>query len=187
MSLRAFINKLPDKTTIFLCIYFMYTWVLFQFSMFIRCMFGLYLANIPNYFVPNIPHDIDIKLIHAIDGNGNNVLNKLKVYMYFNWDKTMFEEHGGIDLDKFLTLINSSVLFLVYIVDIDLPYNEFKNLVKNIEIINITKEIEETMEYFKKHIHIALIDKPDKLIYKSKNLNTDVIKSDILFGEINFY
>ncbi len=169
------VEYIPDRTKIFLAVFWLWTWILLQFNKACAMLLQLILEWVPDNFVPAITNKSTVHAVNAVDGQGNNITNKLKLFLNLNWDKEMFDGEGGVDIDNFAKHVGSSLIWIAYILEYELSpaYNDF---------INASKESDFGAKDFNKLLKAVLIDVSTKLVH---NLSTQQ-SSPIMFGEVNF-
>jgi hypothetical protein len=166
---------IPTKTQTFLFAMWVWAWILFKLTLLANFMLKLVITHLPNYILP-ATDKTPVKIIKAIDGNGDDITNKLKLFMNLKWDETMFDDHGGIDLDTFFGYIDSAVVWVAYIFDYDIDD------IASLEFINGVKPV----DYFKKCIRFIIVDSGKKIMRKFNKDTTDFVEEDIMFGEVDF-
>src|SRR6476620_7326530 len=117
-----------------------WTFIMFYFAKMYNFIIMLIITYNYNILTPDINPSLPVRIIKAIDNNGNDVTKKLKLYMKFYWDSEMLDNRGGIDLDNFTKFISSPNLCIIYILEDDIDkniYSKFINMVnmKNKHII----------------------------------------------------
>ena len=175
MNIKRFV---PDKVKIFLFGMWLCAYMLFQFSRFINFTLGMIISYSPNYILPSI-NKTPVRILKALDMNGNEVTNKLKLFMNYKWDNSMFGDHGGIDLDPFFNYIGSACVWVAYIFEYDIDD------IANLEFMENINE-GASVALLKKCIRFILIDANKKIMKKVNKETQDITREDILFGEVDF-
>lgn len=180
-------NKLIADVLVYML--YIWTWISFQYTKLLNFIL-LKMIQLPNKTIPTITpnSDINIKIIYAVDKNGNDISNKLILFMNFKWDIKMFDKYGGIDLDPFMKSINTEEITLLYCKD---------DIMTNLEFIMLSETVKELSAEFnsnainwaKIYLNCININMETKIAHKLIGvLRTEhFVKSDILFGEIDFY
>lgn len=180
------VNNIPYKLKIFLFALYCWTLVFFYISKIFNFILGSAVTYFPDYLFLNISNKPPVKILHASNKNGDILTNKLQTFLNIKWDKTLCDDRGGLDLDKFSKYVNSSVIFVAYILDIDINAiaNKANNFLNN--TLEFTKEENsDNLSFLTKNIRIIVIDIGEKIISKLKN--NELIQDDILFDEIDFH
>jgi hypothetical protein len=180
-------KSFPDKTRIFLFAFWIWTWILFKLTLMANFFLGLVIIHLPNYLMPTIKSKTPVKIIRAIDNNGDEITDKLNLFMNFKWDKNMFDDNGGIDLDIFFNYIGSSAVWIAYIFDYEIDNEMCEKFVNFIDLTNLDTTERKPIDYFKKCIRIAVINTGEKIMYKLRQNNDNIQQEDVIFGEIDFY
>ncbi len=171
--------QIPDRTKIFLGALWIWSWVLLQLTIFANFVLRLIIQWLPNYLMPSIKPTSPVKVIEASDENGNNVKDKLNLFLNLKWDPEMFDNRGGADLDKFLEYLGTSIIWVAYLMEYDKEpsYADVLNIIKEHGRIS-HDELNEL-------VRIAIIDAKNKIIDKfGRHIRQN---EDILFGEVNFH
>jgi hypothetical protein len=190
-------DLIPDRTRIFLAALYIWTWILFKLSLIVNVLLGLFLSCFPNDLIPNIKSKTPVKIIEANDDDGNIITNKLKLYMNMYWDKTMCDDKGGVNLDRFASYLNTTMIWVNYLLDCEKEKEEENNNISGVssdsdeygyynKLYNRKKKVYESTPKQKHSMPmIAIINIGKKVIRKISNaIETD---EDINFGEINFH
>ena len=216
-SIQKLSKCIPSRLQMFLFGFYIWTWILFQLTKVANIMLGLIIMYLPYYLIPNVTPKTPVKIIKAIDDQGNEITKQLKLFMNFKWDKTMCDE-GGIDLDIFAKYIKSSVIWIAYILEYEvggelyngftyavelldaIPVNDFlsdsnsdKETIENETIKNETKNKQNNkvssdfLNCLKKCIRLMIVNTDEKKIFKLNKDTTELIPEDIVFGEVNFF
>lgn len=178
---KTYLVYMPDKTKIFLFAFWVWTWILFKLTLVANYVLGAIIKHLPQYLMPGIKTKIPVTIIKAVDCNGTEVTDKLQMFMNFKWDKTMFDKHGGVDLDIFFKYIGSSVVWIAYILDYDI------NTPTCMHFMTLLDNTDTPLDDFKKYIKIVVIDAGKKIMHKLNTNTTTIETEDISFGEVNFY
>lgn len=171
--------KIPDRTRIFLGALWIWSWILLQLTIFANFILRLIIQWLPNYLMPNIAPNSPVKVIDAADANGNNIKDKLNLFLNLKWDEEMFENKGGVDLDKFLEYLGTSIIWIAYLMEYDKEpsYADVLNIIKD--------KGHPTYDELSELVRIAIVDTKDKLIDKfGKQIKQN---EEIVFGEVNFH
>jgi hypothetical protein len=165
------IQRLPDKTRIFISALWFWVYVAFYLNKLIGCMLGVVLHYTPDsciIFHPKLlkENKDTPKIIEARLGT-KPITNKLSMLINNKWDKEICE-NGGLNLKEILCSypsLSTSVIWIAYLFDLDKK----------------VKELDE--EEIGKRIKYMLINISDKAIYRTSNLEES---EDMLFGEVPF-
>lgn len=188
----------PTKMQIVLIGVYLYTTILLRLSQVFNIMLGLMIKHMPDVLFPST--NSPIKIINAIDERGVNIAKKLEAFIYYKWDKTMCDDQGGIDLDKFSEWIGSSVIWVAYIMDYDIKPADCENFLQFIKTAgssstNSPKSTDSntdgdiklhSIDHFKKIIRVIVINTSKKIVYKINKATETLEAEDMLFGEVDF-
>jgi hypothetical protein len=194
------LSLIPSGMQMFLFAFYIWTWMLFQLTRVLNNILGLILIYVPNYLTPSnitqcLNSNIPVQIVKAFDDNGNDITEKLKLFMNFKWDRDMCDDKGGIDLDTFLNYLNTSFIWISYIMKYDIniiSYLNFTDFVSNMGEDGLGKvgKIDE----LKKCIQMMVVNTSKKIIHRLKE-NKEASRSDdlfsieiddIVFGEVEF-
>lgn len=189
-------RQFPSKIRIFLFAFYIWTWILFQLTRVTNMSLGLIIAYLPTMLMPSVSHKAPIKIIRATDDKGNEMTKQLEMFMKFKWDKSMCDDHGGIDLDVFVKYIGSSIVWIAYIMDYDIDDNTCNRFLSMVEDLNSLDDDKSdatirnnklTVNHFKKCVRLIVINTGKKIVHKLNGGTAELVPEDILFGEIDFF
>jgi len=166
--------KLPDKTKIFLGAPWLWTWILLQFNKLCQTILHGILYWVPNNYIPIFTKCLNkspVKLIKAMDMRGNDITNKLNLFLNLRWDDSL----GGVDIKDFARYLGTTFIWVIYLLEYELSpiYNDFIKSIHSKKFNN---------KDFNKLFKALVIDLSKKIIYRlEKN-----IEEDLVFGETVF-
>lgn len=208
-------NKVPSKIDIVLLFIDIWSWIAMRWVQLLNFILRSIILCTPTSVLPNFTPKIPVKIIKAMDDNGNEITKQLKIFMKFKWDNEMCDDRGGVDLDTFTKYIGSTVVWVAYILDYDIDDDLCEKFMNIVNIItdkdqdpsslddsnqdtssnktNLDTDIDlnmlntDSLHYFKKCIRIIVINTSKKIAYKLKKNTTALDEEDILFGELDFF
>ena len=179
------LDKLPDRTKIFLSALWFWVYLTFIFNKFIGCVLGFVLTYTPDSCInPSLSSSLSFSLpssnsnilnkkedevpqiINAKLGT-ETITNKFKMLMKSQWDNEI-SDLGGINVSDIVSkypALSSSVIWISYLFKVD----------KKLQTMS-DEEIGKAVKYM-------LINITDKVIYRESSLEDE---EEILFGEIPF-
>lgn len=169
----AIITKnIPYKLQIFFAALYIWTCIFYYISKAINIVLENFLTYAPAILFPNY-NKTPVQILRAIDDRGNEITEHLKMFMNYKWDKSLCDEKGGVDLDIFAKCVDTTCIWMSYILEMDVD-DIFDKIGHN-----------GNENDFKKNIRIAIINFGEKIILKLKGDSLE--GEDILFGEIDLF
>jgi hypothetical protein len=176
------LQYMPDRTKLFLAAFWLWTWILLQFNKLCAIFLQCVLVWVPDSYTPTLSQKTPIRVIKALDKDGNTITNKLKLFLNLKWDKEMCDDKGGVDIDTFMRYIGSSLIWAAYILEYELSpiYNDFIQSVSGDDFSS--KDINKLLK-------AIVIDVGNKLVYKLGNEQSETLETSepLMFGEVNFH
>lgn len=190
------IKIFPSRLQMFLYAFYVWSFVLFYLSRLANFTLGLIITYLPTLFIPKVSPAAPIKVLRAFDDRGRDITKRLCMFMKFKWDKQIGDD-GGVDLDKFVEHIGSSIIWVAYIMEYEISdtmFHNFLSLINSIEQNTDTSSnatvscdnIDHPIDYFKRCVKFVIINTSKKVIYKLKKGTKELEPEPILFGEIDF-
>jgi hypothetical protein len=173
-------------------LFYIYAWVAFQTNHILDWVLENTIRYVPDYFIPDTPfNQTGVKILYAVDQKDNDILKRLKLYLYFKWD--YMEEF--IDLDRFTVCLDSECILVGYqirhpdtifvkhidkIMDCDILslFNTQPQFTYSDNRVTLTKWSYQTKVY--------IINTQQKFICELDMDKKRVNKIDILYGEVRF-
>jgi len=161
--------KLPYRTQIFLAGIQFTSQIVFYWIKLIQYFLGLIIKFIPNNWVNDFgPKKFDkkrknVQILNVRDQNGNDITKKFNLFVNWLWDDDVCEETGGLNIKKIISLFQTPVMYIIYLLELDKKIN--------------TNHIDDLLEC----LNVLKIDFTDNQV---KYNNNDA--KDIMFNQMSF-